>query len=686
MRKSIVATPALAGVLLLPLAAARSAPAAPQPSEALPAVEVVAKPDTSPGAAGSAVPEPAPISRPAAVDVWTGTELQTRGIQKLEDLQSRAPGLVARSGGTRALNQVLGMRGMVNNAFYGEPAVALYVDDVPYASTFTYDPSLLDVDHIDLYRGPQFTRWGRRAASGLISVYSRQPGDAFHLRAETQFASYDEQAYRIFMDGPLGETVGFTLSGSWSTRDGLLYNNYLGITPDDEQQLAGRFSLLWKPSPRWEVQVIAAAQQADDGVQRYTNLDSDPWTVAHDFRGVTYSNSDTESIRVRHIGDTVQFTSITARRHWRMDPGSFDLDFSPLPILSTSVITTQELYSQEFRFQPVRESSLDWFAGAYASWMPFDVLVDDTVYRGDSQLRDTTWAVFGDITKKFDNGFDLTLGLRAELVEKSAERLLQATAGPETWIRKERHDSNLSPKLQLTKHWTDDFLTYASTALNHRPGVYSMFNFQPDIQSADSEQNWANELGAKASFLDDKLEIALTGFWYEIKDYQIERYVLGGFGVTSADEVSSRGVELELTARPADGFELSAGTGYTHARFESYHDPLTGADLSGKHPPYIPDVTFNAAAQYKHPSGPMARVEWLFAGRTFYDDHNTAPGAQSSYGLLNARIGYEKARWGIWLYGKNLTDKEYYAYKIPTLGVGFPGEPRSLGIMASVSF
>jgi iron complex outermembrane receptor protein len=113
---------------------------------------------------------------------------------------------------------------------------------------------------------------------------------------------------------------------------------------------------------------------------------------------------------------------------------------------------------------------------------------------------------------------------------------------------------------------------------------------------------------------------------------------------------------------------------------------MTRADLSGNHPPYIPDFTANVAVQYKHPSGPMARVEWLFTGRAFYDDHNTDYGAQSSYGLLNARIGYEKARWGIWLYGKNLTDKEYYAYKIPTLGVGFPGEPRSLGIMASVSF
>lgn len=657
--------------LFIPPVLVAADPPPPSP-ERLPTVEVTA--------------EQGSILRAAPVGEWSGTDLQDRGIRKLDELQGQAPNLVARSGGSRSLNQVLGLRGLVNNAFYGEPAVALYVDDVPYASTLTYDPSLLDIDHVDLHRGPQFTRWGRRAAAGLISIQSRQPGDVFRIKTETEFASNEAQSYRLFMDGPLSPELGFTLSGAYSRRDGFLYNNLLGITPDDEEQLAGRFSLLWKPTKRLEVQLIAAAQHSDDGVQRYTNLDSDPWTVAHDFSGVTKGRSDTESMRIRYTGDDLMFTSITARRNFNLDPASFDLDFSPVPFLPTTVYTNQEQYSQEFRLQPVREGRLDWFAGAYASWVPVDVLVDDTVFRGDSKMRDTTWALYGEVTQKLDHGFDLTAGLRGEVTEKSARRLLEATAGPATQSRRERTDSNLSPKLQLTKHLGDGVLIYASTAINHRPGAYSVFNFQPTIQSAGSERNWANEIGAKASFLDERLEISLSGFWYDIEDYQVERYVLGGFGISTADEVVSRGLELELLARPAEGLEFSANAGYTDAQFESYRDPLTGADLSGNHPPSIPEFTAMCSAQYRHPSGPMARVEWVMTGRTFFDDSNSASGAQSSYGLFNARIGFEGKNWGLFVYGKNLTGKDYYALKIPTLNVGFPGEPRSIGVMATVTF
>ncbi|HEY5891739.1 MAG TPA: TonB-dependent receptor [Chthoniobacterales bacterium] len=629
------------------------------------------------------------IEESVSIDEWSGDDVRLRGIEKLEDLQSRAPNMVARSGGARSLNQVLGFRGMVNNPLYGEPAVALYVDDVPYASTFSYDTSLLDIDidHVEIYRGPQFTRWGRRGAMGLISIQSIQPGDRLGVRAEASYASHDEQSVKMRLDGPLAPGLGFTLSGGYSRRDGYLDNDLLNISPDQQEAFVGRFSLLWRPTGALEIQIIASTQRYDDGVQRYTNLDSTPETIEHDFSGVTKGHSDVQSARIRYTSDGLMFTSITARRGFRLDPASFDLDFSPLPFLVASVVADQVQYSQEFRLQPSHESAaLDWFAGAYASWTQLDLRVDDNIFHGDTDFNDKTVALFGEITRKFDSGVELTLGLRGELVEKSADRSLRNPDGSIGRRNRHRTDSSLSPKLTVAKRIGASLLVYASSAISSRPGSYSAFNFNPELNSADSEQTWANEIGAKASLLDDRLEISLTGFWYEINDYQIERYVLSGFGIFTADKVSSRGVELEILSHPVQGLELSAAVGYVNARFQDYHDPSTGVDLAGRHPPYIPDFTANFSAQYRHPSGLIARVEWLLTGRAFFDDSNSASGAQNAYGILNARIGFEEKHWSVYLYGKNLASAEYYTLKLPTLGVGITGEPQSIGAMVALNF
>jgi iron complex outermembrane receptor protein len=650
----------------------------------------------------AAGPETAPIQLPAMVSTgeWdpvfekpvqitrlTGDELEKRGVDELPDLQSVLPNSIARSGGTRSLNDVFGFRGVVNNAFYGEPAVSLYVDDVPYAMTLSYDAAILDVDHIDIYRGPQFTRFGRRGATGVISIYSREPGDRLTVDGTAGFASYDEQYYKLSIQAPLGSEFSVSLSGLYSRRDGYLRNDLLELRPDFADAFTGRFSLQWKPTKEWNVQLIIGGQRFDDGVQRWTNLDSTPFVIDHDFSGMTDGSSDVQALRIRYEGEAVNFTSVTARRDFRVDPGSFDLDFTQFPFARVSVVGEVLQYSQELRLESAAKGDFQWFLGAYASWTQQDLEVDDTTpLLGDSDLKDKAFAIYGEATRKLGKHLDVTLGLRGDYIRKSADRDLTLPDETVSTQAVSRTITNFSPKLQFNWHFNDDVFAYVNTALSYRPGVYSVFNASPEILSADTERTWANEIGAKARFLEDKLELSLAGFWYEIDDYQIEHYQLSGFGVFTADHVVSRGVELELVARPIAGLELSAAVGYTNVRFTNHHDAVTGEDLSGRRPPYIPDVTASFTAQFTHSTGVMARLEWLLTGRCYFDEGDSKAYAQNSYGLLNARIGYEREHWGVYLYGKNLTSTEYYTTKLFPYGVGIIGEPRVLGVMATFRF
>jgi len=635
------------------------------------------------------------IDQPEAVSRITGDQLRDRDLGSLTDLQSLAPNFITRSGGSRSLNNVIGFRGLVNNPFFGEPAVALYVDDVPYGSTLTYDTIFLNADHIDLYRGPQFTRWGRRGAAGLISVHSREPGDRYRFEGIAGFASHDEQYFKLALDGPLGPNFGFSLSGMYSRRDGYLHNGLLHVRPDYQDQLAGRFALHWNPTDRLHIQFTVSGQRFDDGAQAFTNTDSSPHEIEHSFAGVTQSSSDLQALRIHYTGDDVIFTSISARRDFRLDPASFDLDFSSVPGINLSVFAETLQYTQEFRLQSVPGSNLEWFVGAFASWTEMDVAVKDTfpllgiTQVGEHTFTDQTFALFGEITKKVTSKLDVTLGLRGEYIHKDVERYLNQVDGLYVEEKRDRPIANVSPKLQLTWHFTDDLLMYGSSSLSYRSGAYSVFNFNPEINSADTERTWANEIGVKGKFFDDKLELSLAGFWYEIEDYQVERFSLaniGSFGVTIIPEAVSRGVEFEALARPFEGLELSASFGYTFAEIEEYRSRDTGEDLSGRRPPYVPDATAAFSAQYRHSCGFMGRVEWLLTGRTFFDETNIASEAQNAYGVLNAKIGYEEKNWAVYVYGRNLTDSEYYALKLNPFGVGIIGDPRTVGMMVALKF
>lgn len=643
---------------------------------------VVVRPDAEPPQRKT----PASITEPGSGDEISGRELEHRSIDRVEDLQSRVPNLISRTGGTRSLNNVIGYRGMVNNAFYGDPAVGLYVDDVPYQTTLSFDPSFLEVSRVELFRGPQFTRYGRQGPAGLLSIHSKEPGERFSVRAQAGFASHDEQTYKLHLDGPLGQQFGFTLSGMYSRRDGYLYNDLKDVSPDYQDGWSGRASLFWKPTDRLLVKFIGTLQHFDDGVQRYTNLDDTPRTIEHDYVGKTKGRSDMQSLQVEYTGDDFILQSFTSRRNFRLDPATFDLDFSPVPFLPTAVYAKQLTYTQEFRLRAAKPDRWDWFLGAYAAHSELDVLVNDTVYIGDSTLTDKSLALFGDLTRKFDHGWEVTAGLRGEITEKEAVRALDYPDGSTTHEDLSHTVRNISPKVALTWRATQDLLFYGSSSISYRAGGYSLFNFAPAVLRAGTERTWANEIGAKAQLLDRKLEVSLAGFWNDIHNYQIERYVLGGFGIFTAEEATTRGVELEITARPLEGLELTAGLGWVDAQFDEYQSLETGEDLAGNTPPYVPNVTFNLAAQYKHTCGFFARVEWIVTGDTFFDETNMELGEQDAYGLFNARLGYEAEHWAVYVFGKNLTDTEYYSLKIPNLGAGIIGDPRSVGMMVSLNF
>jgi iron complex outermembrane receptor protein len=155
--------------------------------------------------------------------------------------------------------------------------------------------------------------------------------------------------------------------------------------------------------------------------------------------------------------------------------------------------------------------------------------------------------------------------------------------------------------------------------------------------------------------------------------------------------VKSYGVELDLTARPCKNLDLSAAFGLTEAEFDRFTDPSSGTKFDGNDVNFVPEFTANLAAQYQFPANIYARVEHQAVGRYFLDEANSAK--QSAYGLFNARIGYRHDHFEIYVFGKNLFDKEYVNNALdlrstfqPDLLVRQPGDPRTFGVALSANF
>jgi len=268
------------------------------------------------------------------------------------------------------------------------------------------------------------------------------------------------------------------------------------------------------------------------------------------------------------------------------------------------------------------------------------------------------------------------------------QRTRSSTFGSPPPVHADGDFFNVAPKLALAYRLNETLMLYGNTGLGFKPGGYSAFVDPPGSPKFNTETAWASELGLKSSWLGGKLEADAALFYYDVTDYQVEQFTPTGFDLTvvSAPKARSVGAELELTAHPTSGWDISCRFGYTDARLERYTNPFTGATVRNTHPPFAAEFNASISAQYKHRSGFLGRVEYLAVGDTFYDAENTKPFKQSTYGILQARVGFERGHFGIFLFGENLTDTEYFTTKSPPLNAGAPGWPRTIGAMASVRY
>jgi len=310
--------------------------------------------------------------------------------------------------------------------------------------------------------------------------------------------------------------------------------------------------------------------------------------------------------------------------------------------------------SEEFRLDYAKEQ-LKWLIGLYYDRDQNDIdyeitsIIPPMAGISSRTVGGDAYAAFANLTCPLTKQLSLVAGLRYEKQDQEFEDNISKIKFDDSW-------NALTPRIGLEYRLTPAIMTYAGASKGYRSGGFNHFATDPQYASYDEEELWSYEIGLKSAFLDNRLVLNGAVYYMDITDMQVEEAVTPVVCyMTNAAEATAKGIELEMTARVTDGVTLMAGFGHSDIEFDSFKDSL--GDYKGNKNPFAPEYTFNIGAQYRHPGGFYARADLVGCGKMYLDKANEY--ARDAYEIVNAKIGYEAEDFDIYLYGKNLFDKEY---------------------------
>ncbi|MEA5549550.1 TonB-dependent receptor [Anabaena cylindrica UHCC 0172] len=644
---------------------------------------------------------------PLSLTVIPRQELEDGQISSFQGIANNTPNFTfspTSSGGTEY--NYYSMRGLSNfNSLANQDSVAFYIDDVPFDYGGFLDLSLIDLERVEVLRGPQSTLYGRSSPSGVVNVISRQPTQKPEFGISASYGSYNSREVKLSLsDAVIPDQLSFRLAGAYSARDGFIDNVTLNRTVGEVSKVAGRAQILWTPTPEWSVSFNTYANDSDGGNPSFNLRNaSDPFQIDQSVDGFARLSSNTQALKIGYDGAGFRATSITARRFTNQSNFLGD-NFPQLDLLRQLIDINSTVWSQEFRVQsPENAGRFRWLLGGYYENRDFNV-VNDTIERTATaaaifglpsgrnrvlaEQSRNTYAVFGQVDYKLIDPLTLFAGLRYEAADSTLDRLrvFEAANGgvtPSGSVQgAEISSSALIPRFGLQYQITPNLMAYGTIAQGYRP---SGFNYRADDEATRQyreEKSWTYEAGLKSSWLDNRLTANLSVFYTNVNDYQVLLTDNDGFfrNVANAD-VNITGLEFEVKAQPLEGLDLIAGVGYVDSKFQNYSNPFTGINYSNNRVPLAPELTYNLAVQYRSPGGIFARAELRGYGTNYFDDANEIK--QDPFAIVNARIGYEWTNYGIYLFANNLFDTRYitsgFFFPPPDVTAGF-GEPAMYGV------
>ncbi len=656
---------------------------------------------------------------PIAVTAIDGDTLTARGINSVREAAVLSPGLNINSDGTgRAFVSIRGVGVTLVQSV--QPGVGLFIDGIYQPNTAYLNNPLLDVERIEVLRGPQGTLYGKNTMGGAINVITRQPGNDFEVRANASYAGPDD-AWMVSgsVSGPIvTDKVALRVAAAHRQQDGFLRNSVIGgnanpfntdsvnatlrVTPSDDFTLTVKGYYDWVDGVNTPYSRVTGPTDYSRDVQFNTRN-----AVSYKYRG----------INVRAEGDLGGGSKLSVMGAYDMRNGftpDGESDFGPSDIVRTVARDSLRTMTLESRLDSEWSDQFSTLFGLFYSNEMVQAQSRDTisvvhpVLGPISIVRDTraknvadTYAAFGTVFWKPNLDWEVALGLRYDHEDRVANGSVSGAIVPTARIK----SNEWQPKLSVTRKWTPDLMTYVSVARGYRGGGFNAPTAPTRTYRGDSA--WTYEAGAKYS--SPGFNLSGSVFYSDYKDYIGLNSIApaAGGGLVTVDlntgDVESYGVELEAMVRPVRDWTLRGGVTWMHARItdDSAYTATTGRLLSSDRLTFQPDWTASFASDYRIETGGDSDLT-LSAGlvgkgkRLAATLNETTPTFLDSYWLTNASVAYRTGPIEVALFANNIFNTEYFESYIeqttlalaglPASDLGITGDRRRYGVRASLKF
>ena len=652
---------------------------------------------------------------PVALTVTTQDEIGKGKVDTLEDAAFRSPNtLYNGQGGPLTVRGVgsLGISGGVDR----QPAVGLFVDDVFISRPFGYPTYLDDLTRVEVVRGSQATLYGKNTIGGAVNLITRDPGDDFGVEAEASLGGGPdfENALgrtKAAFDAPVADT-GFGVRGfaSWSGAEGYISNDRdgdgHGKTVSDTDTLATRLVVKGAAGDDTDLRLaLDYSRNRDDGGMWYAPLAlAYDWKATQDYKPRNSLDIAGVSLHADHDFGPVTLTAITALRGHEMEE-YIDGDFTTAEFIGQAQTESQRQVSEDLRIASNGDGAFKWRGGLYYmhEWFEGDQFYDFVSVPEDDWSRTTfdqqtdTYSAFGEVSYSILPRLEFIGGLRYTYERKQTESEISSPSGTflfgaPGYAKATTSYDNWSPEATVAYHIDDDNMLFAKYSRGFKSGGVSPFiDLNNEANRYDPELSNSYEIGAKTTWLDNRLKVDASLFYIDWKDQQAVVYTSPVTRVIrNAAAATSMGAEIEATARVTENLSVYGNYGYLDAKYDDFVDDVLGADYSGNSLPYAPRHSFALGARWQ--SEVTDRVDFVsgadFTYRSSYSFTAADEYRQHPTGLLDLRLGLEGDHWSAMLWSRNLLNehylRQYFDYGGVDMGVAAMG--RSFGVTLSAKW
>jgi len=626
----------------------------------------------------------------ASASLFSENEMNQRGATYLDEMLASAANVNFAAGASRG--RYIQIRGVGLRSQFVDPinpSVGLVIDGINY-SGLGGSSLLFDIDQVEIYRGPQGTRFGADGMAGMIQMQSASATSDPSLKLHLGAGTYNSHEAGLAASTGLTDDTSARVSYFRRKSDGYVDNLYLDKPTQDQDEQVARFKLNSQLTVHLNSELNLHYIDINNGYDAFT-LDNSRNSLA-DQPGEDNQQSYAIGLNNTYTGFdafdvSLNLSAIDTELFYSFDEDWVCNDTSKPQLCAAGLhpdgYSSTDIYSRDRDDQALdlqfNGKAGNWVAGIYYQNRDVDLERQYTWLANpfSSTYETNNIAAYGQLATAIGPKTTLITGLRVEQY--------QGDYTDSNGFIEETDDVMVGGKVALEYQVIDRTMIYASITRGYKAGGINSealakakdeglsldADFFKQHTSFDPEYLWSGEFGVKGSSLDDKFTLRLAAFYMhrdniQLKSWQVSDQQFTGY-VANASSGSNYGLEIEGSYLLTDNLLISGSAGYLGTKINDFVTK-SGLNQDGREQAQAPKYQYAFSARYNVTDELYAMLGVEGKDDYYFSDSHNAKAPNTN--LVNVSLGYEAENWAVRAWARNVFDET-----VPTRGFEFGNNP-----------